>query len=118
FDIKKADYQEPDSGIVPAADPNIVSKTERRQQADMLTQRAASVPGYNKELIEHIWLDAYDVPAAAVIYDPQKFPPGPNPKMIELQIKQSAAVTKKLDVQNKNQIAIGRLMKEVRESQA
>jgi hypothetical protein len=51
FQIKKSDYQHPESGIVPAADPNIVSKADRRRQADMLTSKAAQTPGYDKEAI-------------------------------------------------------------------
>lgn len=118
FQIQKSDYQYPDSGIVPAADPNIVSKTERRQQVDMLAAKAAQTPGYDKVAVEKMWLEAYDIPGADVIYDPQKFPPPPNPKMLELQVKQSLAETKKLDVQQKAQVAVGRLMKDVQESQA
>lgn len=118
FEVKKNDYQFPDSGIVPAADPNIISKTERRAQADMLSARAAQTPGFNQEEVTRRWLDAYDVPGAESIYDPEKFQSGPSPQQIELQIKAQIAETKRLDVVQKNQVAVITLQKEIQESSA
>lgn len=118
FQITKADYQYPDSGIVPAADPNIVSRTERRQRVEMLSQRAMSVPGYDKVAVEKMWLEAFDIPAAESIYNPEKFPPQPNPKMLEVQAKLMTAQTKQQQVKQAAQIAVGKLMKDIRESQA
>jgi hypothetical protein len=119
FEIKKNDYDYPDSGIVPAADPHIVSKTEQRQRADVLAQRANAVPGYDRVAVERRWLEAYDVPGAEAIYDPEKFKPqGPDPAMIELQVKVQREETRRLDVTQKNQIAVAALTNDIQESQA
>ncbi len=118
FEIKKSDYGYPDSGIVPAADPNIVSKTERRAQADMLSARAAQQPGFNMQLVTMRWLEAYVVPGAETVYDPEKFKPGPSLEMEELKIKASVAESKRLDIENKAQLAAAKLMTEAQVSQA
>ncbi len=118
FEIKKADYGYPDSGIVPAADPNIVSKTERRVQADMLSARAAQSPGFDQAAVTRRWLEAYDIPGADTIFDPEKFKPGPSLEMEELKIKAMVAETKRLDVENRAQLAAAELMNDAQVSQA
>lgn len=66
--------------VVPAADPNIVSDAERRQQAIIIAERASAVPGYNPAAVEANLLRALKVDNPAEFYvgvDPSKQTPDP-----------------------------------------
>lgn len=118
FEIKKADYQAPESGIVPAADPNLVSKADRRQQADMLAAKAAQTPGFDQEQVTKRWLEAYEISGAETLFDLKKFPPQPPPKMLELQVKQQREQTRMLEMKQKGQQAMAKLLNEIQLTQA
>jgi len=51
-EVFQQDYLGDPSDIRPAADPNVVSDAQRMQRAEALSQRAASVPGYNTPAVE------------------------------------------------------------------
>ena len=107
------DYQHRGLTIQPAADPHIVSDTQRLQQAQMIVQNAMSLPGHNKyQAIKRLYRammvpnieeffpqpmtkgpDGKPVPA------PDFPPPGPDPKMLEVQIKEKAQQLKELEFQ-------------------
>lgn len=125
FKVTKADYQHPDSGIVPAADPNLVSKQDRRQQADMLATKAMQTPGYDKEAVEKRWLEAYEIAGWESLYDLKKFPPQPPPKMLEIQAKQQREETlrmreqtRMLEMKQKGQMALSKLLSDIQFTQA
>jgi len=90
----KADYQGNPARIAPVADPNATSETDRLKQALTLKQMAMSTPGYNMEEVERRVLKAMHVEGAAVLYDPSKFKPGPDPKLAleakALELKEQA----------------------------
>jgi chaperonin GroES len=67
--------------ICPAADPNIVSDSERFQRAAAIAQRASTVPGYNPAVVEENYLRALRVD------DPKKFYVGVDPKSQPEDIK-------------------------------
>ena len=98
--IKSDDYSGSDIDISPEADPHIVSDEEAVRQATMLVQLAGAQPGYNKYQAHRRLLRAMKVSAPDEILpqpmekgqdgkpQPAKdFPPIPNPKMMEVQVK-------------------------------
>lgn len=71
------------SQLVPVADPNLVSDSQRMQQATMIKQAAMSTQGYNLEAVERNFLSAAHVDQIDVLYPgPGKVPALPNPKMM------------------------------------
>lgn len=122
YQVTKDDYLESDAGIIPAADPNITSNAERRQMADMLLVTAQQQPGFNMYLINRQRLEAYNVPNIDQVYpDPQgpnAIPAGPNPTMLELQIKAKKEENRGLEIQNQHQQAIAKLMMQAQLIQA
>jgi chaperonin GroES len=85
--IYQQDFAGNPNEVVPSADPNVGSDAQRLQQAQFLAARSAQVPGYNPQGVEMHLLKAMKVPDAANLYAPDKFPPQPNPDMLELQLK-------------------------------
>lgn len=84
------------ASVVPAADPNAVSETERLQQAQMLVQAAYSRPGYDYTVAERRWLEAARVPAIEEVYPgpgKTKVPPlgQPDPKITVAEMKSKDA---------------------------
>lgn len=118
FDIQADDYAGDASGIIPSADPNIVSDDERRQLAMMIAQRAAQTPGYDQMAVEMRLLDAFNVEGVESLYKGPPPNPPPNPEMIKLQLE-----GKKLDImlqgqQQNGQLAQARLMVDAQKIQA
>lgn len=90
--ISPEDYDGDSLRIFPAASPEAVSSTQRKEKANMLKQNAAATPGYDKALVERLWLEAHDYDEIDQLYNPEKFQPMPNPK-VELEkakLQQSA----------------------------
>ena len=108
--------KESEAGIVPAADPNVTSNAERRALWDMTLATANSQPGFNAYLINRERLEAYGVPNIDQIYpDPQgpnAIPAGPNPQMMELQIKAQKEQVRALEVQNNYQLGVAKLVQQ------
>ena len=74
--------------VVPAADPMVVSESQRLQQALTLKQAAMTTPGYALQEVEKNFLRALHVDGVEVLYPgPDKVPPLPNPKMAVEQAK-------------------------------
>jgi C-terminal processing protease CtpA/Prc len=82
--IAPEDYDGESLRIFPAASPEAVSSTQRKEKANMLKQNAAATPGYDKALVERLWLEAHDYDEIDQLYNPEKFAPPPNPK-VELE---------------------------------
>lgn len=82
--ILVADYTEDASTVRPAADPNMVSDSQRIQQAMMIKQAAMATPGYNTYEVEKQYLKALKVPNIDMLYPdpngPNAVPPPANPK--------------------------------------
>lgn len=84
FDIQPGDYSYPDSGIVPAADPNMVSSLERQQQAIMTHGVVAQTPGGNLMEAGRRVLAAFNIPDIDKLLPPPMLPDGqPNPEAIQ-----------------------------------
>lgn len=90
--IAPDDYDGESLRIFPAASPEAVSTSQRKDKATLLKQNAAMTPGYDKALVERQWLEAHDYEEIDQLYNPEKFQPAPNPK-VELEkakLEQSA----------------------------
>lgn len=121
FKVTPSDYSYPSSGILPAADPNIISKADKRMTAQLVFQAAAGVAfaGFDQEQVMFRYLDAHDVQNIPEVYPGlQAKPPQPQPKAIEAQAKLMKEQTKAMDVKAKAQIAVATLQNKVKESQA
>jgi chaperonin GroES len=121
FQITKQDYLYPDSGIVPAADPNMVSKTDKKERAMLVHQTAQSMGGGGHDM-DAVIMDLYQafgVQDIKRIYPGlQAKPPPPNPKMMHEQTLAEKEKNKAQDIKAKAQIGLGTLMVKAKESQA
>ena len=80
--VLAADYLPSEKTICPAADPNMVSDSERIAQATFLKQASMTTQGYDRVEVERRLLAAFKIPDISVIYPgPDKVTPLPNPKM-------------------------------------
>jgi len=117
--IDADDYLGPVSDVRPSADPNIVSDTQRVQQATALLQLAGTTPGMNMYEVQKMYLKAMKVPnIEAVLPDPQgpkAIKPGPSEKV---QIEQMRMQTKQMDMQIQTKLAMMKMMKDVELQQA
>ena len=117
--IDADDFAGPVSDVRPAADPNIVSDTQRIQQATALLQLASTTPGMNMYEVQKNYLKAMKVANIDQILPDPKGPnaikPGPSEK---IQIEQMKQQGKQLDAQNQFKVAMLKMMKDVELNQA
>jgi chaperonin GroES len=112
LEISPDDYNGSSKDIRPAADPNMISDSQRMVQAQMLQQRANPMLGYNMRETELILLRSWKIPEediVRVLPDPKGpdavKPPTP-PKIQEAQVKVEGKLK---EVQIKAQIESGKL---------
>jgi len=93
----QVDYTADAKDLIPAADPNAFSNSEKVAKAGAIREASMSVAGYDTMKVEQRYLESLDIPDAAEIYpvvpsvDPEtgqetggmelKFPPQPDPAM-------------------------------------
>lgn len=143
--IYPKDYSLSKVVIVPAADPHIVSDSERRDQASMLVKNAFTMPGHNRYNAMKRMYKALKIPNINEILEPptqpgpdgqpqpaKDYPQPPNPKMLEVQVKQKAQELKEKEFQSgmmeqkiklqgyvqKNQAEVVKLYEEAKKIQA
>jgi len=113
--VLRTDYQADPKDLIPAADPNAFSNKEKAQKAQMISERANMVAGYDPVVVEKRWLSAMEVPDIEELYpmveDEEgnrtlKFPPQPNP---EFEIQREELAMKALEGQSKNELGKGEL---------
>jgi hypothetical protein len=80
--IGREDFFGDPNHIVPCADPNVASDKMRIQQALNLAQRAAVVPGYNRDAVEKNLLRAMKVDEIETFYVGAEKAPLPNPRVM------------------------------------
>ena len=110
--ILQTDYTGDTKDLIPAADPNAFSNTEKQMKAQAIVERAAMVPGYDPVVVEKAFLESMDIPNAAEAFplvpgtDQEgnetgemvlKFPPQPDP---ELELKKVDSEIRALDAQS------------------
>ncbi len=102
--------------ICPAADPNIVSDSERFMRASAIAQRASMTPGYDPAAVEENFLRALRVDNWQKFYkgvDPQN-----PPKDVRVQIAEMRIQEKQMALQWDQQKFVAELMEERRMNQA
>src|SRR6185369_10843869 len=107
------DYSTYGLTVRPAADPYVVSDTQRVEQAKTIVGMSGSLPGFNRYKSQLRLLKAMNVPDIEEVF-PQPMtqgqdgkpipaqdfpPPGPDAKMLEVQIKQQAQQLKEMEFQ-------------------
>jgi chaperonin GroES len=135
--ISPQDYQQESIDVRPAADPHIVSDTQRIDQAKLLASNAIQLPGHNKYQALLRLYKAMNIPNINEIMPPpmqpgppgpdgksgqpqpaQDFPPMPNPKMMKAQLDQQEFQLKVKQFQADRQDARIELQLEVQLNQA
>lgn len=112
----REDYIGDPACVVPAADPRIVSESQRINQAVALKQAAHTTPGYSLEAVEKRYLRALRVDSPEEVYlGPDKTPPLPNPK---LQVEQAKLEGKKLQLEADKMMFVAKLQEESRVNSA
>ena len=105
--------------VKPAADPNVVSDSQRQMQAQAVLQLAQSSGGFNMYEVQKRYLDALKVSAIDQILPDPKGPnaikPGPSEKM---QIEQMKNQERAMNHQLKFKLGIAKLMQEAELQQA
>jgi hypothetical protein len=117
--IDADDFSGPVSDVRPAADPNIVSDTQRVTQATALLQLATTTPGMNMYEVQKNYLKAMKVSNIEMILPDPKGPnaikPGPSEKV---QIEMMKQQSKQADAQLQFKTAMMKMMKDVELNQA
>lgn len=85
--VLAADYKGEANAIRPAADPHIISDSQRMAQAQAMREAAMSVPIYDKYEVEKRYLQALKVPAIELILPDPKGPKAVQPPMSPVQAK-------------------------------
>ena len=105
--------------VKPAADPNVVSDSQRQMQAQAVLQLATSTGGFNMYEVQKRYLDALKVSAIDQILPDPKGPnaikPGPSEKM---QIEAMKNKERETNHQLKFKLGIAKLMQEAELQQA
>ena len=105
--------------VKPAADPNVVSDSQRQMQAQAVLQLAQSSGGFNMYEVQKRYLDALKVTAIDQILPDPKGPnaikPGPSEKM---QIEKMKNDERQMNHQLKFKLGIAKLMQQAELEQA
>src|SRR6185369_1741337 len=111
--VRPDDYSTYGLTVRPAADPYVVSDTQRVEQAKTIVGMSGSLPGFNRYKSQLRLLKAMNIPDIEEVF-PQPMtqgqdgqmvpaqdfpPPGPDPKMLEVQIKMQAQQLKQAEFQ-------------------
>lgn len=105
--------------VKPAADPNVVSDSQRQMQAQAVLQLATTTGGFNMYEVQKRYLDALKVPAIDQILPdpagPNAIKPGPSEKM---QIEKMKNDERQMNHQLRFKLGIAKLMQEAELQQA
>jgi chaperonin GroES len=113
--VLREDFLEDSKTVVPAADPNMVSKDQKIMQAQLLKQSAAMTPGlYNAYAVEKRLLEALEVENIEEILPdpagPNAIPAQPDPKVVVETMKIEA---KNAQFQMEMQFKVFDIMQEI-----
>lgn len=80
--ILREDYKSNGDLVVPVADPNVTSDTQRVQRAQAVREAAGQVPGYDRDAVEVNFLQALRVEGISKLFPGTKnTPPAKDPKL-------------------------------------
>jgi len=109
---RKEDYLPSPDHVIPAADPNVTSDTERVQLAFAVAERARMTAGYNRDEAERNLLKAWRVDGIDTLFGgSEKFPPPSDPK---IQIEQMRAQQGTIKLQAEQARFVAQLMEDQR----
>ena len=119
FNISVDDYNGPVSDISPSADPNIISDSQKMQQAQAILQLATSTPGVNIRQAQIMYAKAWKVAELEQLLPDPKGPNAIKPPVPEkLQVEQMKSQLKQADMQMQMKLGIMKLMKDSELNQA
>ena len=111
--ISSDDYQQAPDMLRPAADPHVVSDTQRIAQAQALVQASASAPGFDHYQVMRRYLEALKVPNIDQVLPDPKGPnaiqPAPD---VKVQIEQMKSQERQLSLQVKMKLGMMKLVQE------
>jgi chaperonin GroES len=112
-DVISRDMYLGDPGSVcPAADPDMTSEAEAKQQAIAIKQDAATTPGYDIVAVTRRYLQAWKVKDIDLIYPgPDKVPQGKDVKVVLQEMKMQQA---QMELEVQNQQFMAALLEEAR----
>ena len=100
--VGNADYRDASTDLRPAADPHVISDTQRLLQAEALKTTALSVPGFNIYNVMKRYLEAMKVPnIEEILPDPQGPNAIPSQPDVKVQVEQIKAEERKLSLDTK-----------------
>lgn len=111
------DYAMSEKVLCPAADPNMVTDSQKMMQVTMLKQAAATTPGYDTDAVERKFLEALKVSDAATIF-PGKAAMPPPPPDVRVQVEQLKMQTRLQEMQMAQRMSALQLLGEAEEQQA
>lgn len=114
--ILKEDYFPSEKGICPSADPNMVSDTQKLNQARFLKESSQTTSGYDRAEVERRFLRALQITDIESVFPGPDKVPAPVP--IQLQIAQLKAQAQATKDQMTLRMAAMELMGEVELNQA
>ena len=118
--VLASDYSDSATDLRPAADPQVISDTQRLLQAEALKATALSVPGFNVYNVMRRYLEAMKVPnIEEILPDPQgpNALPQPGPD-VKVQVEQIKAEERKLSLETKFRLGILKLQNEAKLNEA
>lgn len=118
--VLASDYSDSATDLRPAADPQVISDTQRLLQAEALKATALSVPGFNIYNVMRRYLEAMKVPnIEEILPDPQgpNALPQPGPD-VKVQVEQIKAEERKLSLETKFRLGILKLQNEAKLNEA
>lgn len=119
FNIFADDYTGPSTDVRPAADPHIVSDSQRMAQAQAMLQLATTTPGVSMREAQLMFAKAWKISdLERLLPDPKgpnAIPPAPD---VKLQIAQMDAQVRQADQQVKFKLGVLKLMKDAELNQA
>jgi chaperonin GroES len=117
--VLASDYSQSESSLHPAADPHVITDTQRLMQATALRELALSAPGFNIHNVLVRYLEAMKVNNIDEILPdpngPNAVQPTPNPKV---QVEQMKVQIKQADMQLKMKLAMMKLAQEAEVNRA
>lgn len=119
FNIFAEDYTGPSTDVRPAADPHIVSDSQRMAQAQAMLQLATTTPGVSMREAQLMFAKAWKISdLERLIPDPKGPNAIPAAPDVKLQIAQMEQQTRQADQQLKLKLGVLKLMKDAELNQA
>lgn len=119
FNIFASDYNGPSTDVRPAADPHIISDSQKMAQAQAMLTLATTTPGVNVYSAQLMYAKAWKIAdIESLIPDPKGPNAVPAAPDVKLQIAQLDNQTRQADQQLKLKLGVLKLMKDAELNQA